>query len=121
MTDRLNKKSAVSVASLRRRLVAYRTFAYATGVLLVLLVFVAVPLDRLADNHRGVAILGPTHGFLYMGYIVATLLLAESCRWKPVKAVLILLAGTVPVASFVAERKVTRQVRDLTDPDPAAH
>lgn len=101
----------VAGRSTPRLLVAYRIFAYATGVLLVLLVFVAVPLDRLADDHRAVGVLGPTHGFLYMGYIVATLLLAERLRWKPVKAVLVLLAGTVPVASFVAERKVTREVR----------
>ena len=48
------------------------------------------------------------HGFLYMAYIVCTLILAERCRWRPLDAVVILLAGTIPVASFVAERQVTR-------------
>ena len=51
------------------------------------------------------------HGFFYMAYIVCTLILAERCRWRPLEAVVILLAGTIPVASFVAERQVTRQVR----------
>jgi len=60
-----------------------------------------------------VTTIGPVHGFLYMGYIVATLMLAERCRWEPKKAVLVLLAGTVPAASFVAERRVTREVRAL--------
>ncbi len=103
-----------------RRLLAYRIFAYATGVLLVLLVFVAVPLDRFGGDHRGVAIIGPIHGFLYMGYIVATLLLADRLRWRPLRAALILLAGTVPIASFVAERNVTRQVRGLPGQDTAS-
>ncbi len=38
--------------------------------------------------------------------------LAERCRWRPLDAVVILLAGTIPIASFVAERQVTRRVRE---------
>ena len=53
-----------------------------------------------------------THGFLYMAYIVCTLILAERCRWRPIEALVILLAGTIPAASFVAERQVTRRVRE---------
>ena len=37
---------------------------------------------------------------------------AERCRWRPLDAVVILLAGTIPIASFVAERQVTRRVRE---------
>lgn len=94
------------------RLLAYRAFAYLTGVMLFLLVFVAIPIDWFAGDHQPVAVLGMLHGFLYMGYILATLILAERCRWKPLYAVLVLLAGTIPLASFVAERKVTRNVRE---------
>jgi integral membrane protein len=47
-----------------------------------------------------------------MAYIVCTLILAERCRWRPLDAVVILLAGTIPIASFVAERQVTRRVRE---------
>jgi integral membrane protein len=46
-----------------------------------------------------------------MAYIVLTLLLAERCRWKPLDALLILVAGTIPFASFVAEHRVTQRVR----------
>lgn len=89
----------------------YRVAAWVTGVGLLLLVFVAMPMRYVFGDPRGVAIVGPLHGFFYMGYIVCTLLLAERCRWKPVQALLVLLAGTVPVASFVAERRITQQVR----------
>lgn len=90
---------------------SFRVSAWVTGVGLLVLVFVAMPMRYLAGDPTLVAIVGPTHGFFYMGYIVCTLLLAERCRWKPLQALLVLLAGTVPIASFVAERRVTEQVQ----------
>ena len=68
--------------------------------------------ERTAGEPRPVALVGMMHGFLYMAYIVCTLILAERCRWRPLDAVVILLAGTIPIASFVAERQVTRRVRE---------
>lgn len=90
----------------------YRITAWITGIGLVVLVFVAMPLKYLAGIPGPVAVVGVTHGFLYMLYIVATLLLAERVRAKPLEALVVLLAGTVPIASFLAERAVTRRLRD---------
>jgi integral membrane protein len=89
----------------------YRIAAWVTGIGLVVLVFVAMPLKYFFGQPQLVAIVGVGHGFLYMAYIVCTLLLAERARWKPLDALLILLAGTVPLVSFVAERRVTARVR----------
>jgi integral membrane protein len=97
--------------SIDTALLAYRIAAWVTGVGLMVLVVVAMPLKYIFGQPELVAIVGVAHGFLYMIYIVCTLLLAERCRWKPLDALLILIAGTVPVASFVAERRVTRRVR----------
>ncbi|WP_219416629.1 DUF3817 domain-containing protein [Pseudonocardia nigra] len=94
----------------------YRVAAWVTGVGLLALVFVAMPLKYFFDQPGPVAVVGVTHGFLYMLYIVCTLLLAERCRWKPFDALLILLAGTIPIASFVAERRVTQRVREGRTP-----
>jgi integral membrane protein len=91
-------------------LIRYRVFAYLTGVMLLILVFVAVPLKYLADRPATVAIVGPVHGFLYMVYLVFAFDLAVRNRWPFVRTLLVLLAGTVPGMSFVAERKVTRWV-----------
>lgn len=96
--------------SRRVSLGAYRVFAWVTGVGLVLLC--AAMVNRLfTGDQKPVAIIGMLHGFLYMGYVVCALVLAERCRWRPVRALLVALAGTVPFVSFVAERKVTRLVR----------
>jgi len=93
-------------------LIVYRIFAWVTGVGLVLLVCVAVPIKYIGHNDKPVAIIGMLHGFLYMFYVVCTLVLAERCRWKPVRALIIAAAGTIPFASFFAERKVTKLVHE---------
>ncbi len=90
----------------------YRITAWITGIGLLVLVFVAMPLKYFFDTPGPVAIVGVTHGFLYMLYIVATLLLAERVRAKPLEALVVLLAGTIPIASFLAERAVTTRLRD---------
>jgi len=94
------------------RLPLYRVFAWITGVGLLLLVFYAMPMKYFADDAGPVALIGMLHGFLYMAYIVVTLVLAERARFTPVFALLVLLAGTIPICSFIAERKVTRRVQD---------
>ena len=92
---------------MRASLLFYRVLAYVVGVGLVILVLVGVPLKYLADSAGVVAVVGPMHGFLYMVYLLATVNLAFRARWSPGKTVLVMLAGTIPFLSFVAERKVT--------------
>lgn len=92
-------------------LLAYRVMAWVTGTGLVILVFVAMPLKYFFGQPMLVAIVGMLHGFFYMAYIVCTLVLAERCRWRPLDALVILLCGTIPLASFFAERRVTARVR----------
>ena len=89
-------------------LLVYRILAIVTGTGLVVLTFVGLPLKYgPPDNGTVVEVVGIAHGWLFMAYIVVTLLLAYSRRWSPLKILLVLLAGTVPVMTFVAEHKVT--------------
>ncbi len=90
-------------------LIGYRIAAYATGVMLLVLT-VSVVLHYGFGDLR-LAWSGPVHGFLYMGYLVCTVMLGTSVRWRPGRMVLVALAGTIPLMSFVAERSVTREVR----------
>jgi integral membrane protein len=94
-------------------LTRYRVMAYVTGVMLiVLLTGTAI---RLATGDKTlVTIVGPAHGFLYMVYLVTAFDLAVRAKWRFVRTVLVLLAGTIPFVSFYAERAVTRWIR--TDP-----
>ena len=92
-------------------LVRYRVVAYIVGVLLLVLVGVAMPLKYFADQPTWVAVVGPIHGFVYMVYLVVAFDLAVRAKWTFTRTLLILLAGTIPVMSFVAERKVTSWIR----------
>jgi integral membrane protein len=92
-------------------LTRYRVMAYVVGVMLVLLVLVAMPIKYLGHQDGPVAVIGTAHGFLYAVYLLAAFDLALRARWTAKGTVLVLLAGTVPFLSFVAERIVTRRTR----------
>ena len=104
---------------MKASLLFYRVLAWVVGVGLVILVLVGVPLKYLADSPDVVAVVGPMHGFLYMVYLLATVNLAFRARWSPVKTVLVMLAGTIPFLSFVAERKVTADEMARQEARPA--
>ena len=93
-------------------LLRYRVMAYVVGVMLVVLVLVAMPLKYFAHMPGPVAVVGTAHGFLYAVYLLAAFDLALRAKWSAKGTVLVLLAGTVPFLSFVAERVVTRKTRD---------
>lgn len=88
-------------------LTRFRVIAYVVGTGLIILVLVGVPLQIWAHSKAVVAIVGPLHGFLYIVYLLLTLDLARRIRMNPVVMILVMLAGTIPFLSFVAERKVS--------------
>ena len=59
----------------------------------------------------GTGILWVAHGYLYLLYVIATVNLGLKLRWPWLRMVLVMLAGTVPTMSFVAEHYVTRDTR----------
>jgi integral membrane protein len=96
-------------------LTRYRVMAYVTGVVLLLLV-VATVLDWGFDKPEMAAVVGPAHGFLYIVYLITAFDLAVRAKWSFLRTLGVLLAGTIPVMSFVAERKVNGWIH----PRPAA-
>ena len=93
-----------------RLLSLYRGLAYVTGIGLVLLVCVGMPLKYLADEPFVVEKVGVAHGFLYMAYVAVALWLAYLARWGLGRVLVVLLAGTIPFAVFFVERGVTREL-----------
>ncbi len=89
----------------------YRVMAYVTGVVLMFLVFVGIPLQIFAHNLAVVNYVGTTHGILYLIYLGAAYLMTRQVgmRVGSPQTVLVLLAGTIPVLTFVVERWVTRR------------
>src|SRR5436190_21500448 len=93
--------------------------AYFTGVMLLLLCVSIYLKYGPAQNSKPVEIFGAIHGYGYLVYLVTAADLAWRARWSLVKTVLVLLAGTVPFMSFVAERVATRGLEPGVTPRPS--
>ena len=86
----------------------YRVMAYVTGVVLVVLCFVGIPLQ--VAGHPAVANdVGVAHGILYIIYLVFAWILSRKLGLATKPTVIMLLAGTIPIMTFIVERWVTRR------------
>lgn len=92
-----------------RTLTAYRALAYATGV--ILLVFTVEIIAKYGFGVEGLEWVAIVHGWVYMAYFMVTLYLGIQLRWTWRWLLPVVLAGTIPLMSFVAERKVVGRVR----------
>ncbi len=86
----------------------YRVMAYITGTVLIVLCFVGIPLQ--VAGHPVVANdVGVVHGILYIIYLVCAWILSRKLRLANKPTVIMLLAGTIPVMTFIVERWITRR------------
>ena len=92
-------------------LTRYRVMAWIVGILLIALILVAVPLKYLGGIEGPVTVLGTLHGWLYFVFFLTACDLALRASWTLRGTLLTLVAGTVPILSFVAERNATRKTR----------
>ncbi len=96
---------------MKAEVLRYRVMAYVTGVVLMVLCFAGIPLQ--VAHHPAVASdVGVVHGILYIIYLAAAWMLARRLRLATRPTVIMLLAGTVPVMTFIVERWVTRRFID---------
>ena len=92
---------------------AYRFLAFLTGVIL-LSGCVALILKYATDLHMepGTGYLWIAHGWCYFVYVIVTAMLGFRLRWPLPRYALVMLAGTIPTMSFVAEHFVTKAVTE---------
>lgn len=98
-------KSPKVMSAFRR----YKIAAFVVGWGLLILC-VAMVLKYVFDMPQFVAIWGPIHGALFVGYVIVAFDLAYKDRWSPLGTLWVLVAGTIPFVSFVAEKQVQRKV-----------
>jgi integral membrane protein len=111
------KPSRVAIGSLSSALTAYRILALTTGTVLAAGTF-GLLWEAFDTYERELDWLGPlwiAHGYFFMAYVLVALNLAVHRRWHPLRCVLVMAAGTVPFASFVAERLITHRLRAERD------
>ena len=86
----------------------YRVMAYITGVVLMFLCFVGIPL-QIAGHPVVANDVGVVHGILYIIYLVFAWILSRKLQLANKPTVLMLLAGTIPIMTFIVERWITRR------------
>ena len=90
----------------------YRVMALVAGVMSLLLWFVDLPVAYLFNNEdwkAAVAWIPFVHGWVYAVYVLVAIQFSFKARWPMKKIIWLILAGTLPIASIAAERRVVRQ------------
>jgi integral membrane protein len=89
--------------------IRFRIMAWVAGIMSLILWFVDIPVKYfltvplLEDKIDWIPIV---HGYQYPFYIITVMELSYRLKWNVIKIVKFILAGTLPVASFLAEKKV---------------
>ena len=101
----------IETVAIQRAVRRYRVMAYVTGTVLIVLCFLGIPLQ--VAGHPVVANdVGVVHGILYIIYLVFAWRLSRLLRLANKPTVIMLLAGTVPVMTFIVERWITHRFID---------
>jgi integral membrane protein len=96
-------------AKTAKALQRYRIAAFVVGVGLLILCL-AMVLRYAFDLRWATAVWGPIHGVLYAAYVLLAFDLGYRERWSFKGIIGVLLAGVVPILSFVVEKIVHRKV-----------
>ncbi len=114
-------KSSRDDRSVRASLKRYQVMAVITGIFLIL-VFLGVALEYpLWPGTEALAAGSPAllefinmiqfiHGFIYIVYLWVAIDLWTRMRWSLGRLAVLVLGGVIPVLTFVAERRVARDV-----------
>jgi len=92
----------------------FRFMAFWAGVMSLLLWFVDLPVKWWVHNdslHSHLVWIPIVHGFTYPIYVLATFHYCLKSRKSFSATIFFLLAGTLPIASFVAENRAAKEYR----------
>ena len=96
---------------MRLNVILYRVMAYVTGVVLIVLCVLAI-LQLFVADEAAVNAVGTIHGALYIVYLLVAFPLSRRLRLTLWPTVAILLAGTIPVMTFIVERRISHRYID---------
>jgi integral membrane protein len=101
-------------AGLEGAMTRFRIMAMWAGVMSILLWFVDLPVKYIWPDstlHDIVKWVPIVHGFTYPIYVLAAFLYCIKARKSLTTTVLFILAGTLPIASFIAERRALAEFK----------
>lgn len=92
----------------------FRVMAFLAGVMSLLLWFVELPVVYLIDAPdlaAKVKWIPFVHGYIYAFYVLTAIHFTAKAHYTIRRMILFILAGTLPVLSFIAERRVAREYK----------
>ena len=92
----------------------YRVMAVVVSIALFVLLFGMVLRYGFGNEHFS-EVYSPIHGALYMVYLVVVIDLARRARWSLTRTVGVMVAGAVPVVSYLVERRVVHDEQARAD------
>jgi integral membrane protein len=95
----------------------FRLMANVAGVmsLLLWLVYLPIKLTAVNDNIPGyIRAIAVVHGMVYMVYVLTAFTYSLAVRKPFIQMIAYLAAGTLPVASFIADRRARNEYAALT-------
>jgi integral membrane protein len=98
-------------------LARFRVMANIAGVLSLLLWLVYLPIKLTAENDivpTAIRFIAVVHGFMYMIYVMTAFNYSLAVRKPFFSMIGYLAAGTLPIASFVADRRARAEFAALT-------
>jgi integral membrane protein len=93
------------VGRVRLNVTLYRVMAYITGVVLIVLCVFAIA-QVFTDDSAIVNVIGTVHGLLYIVYLIVSYPLTRRLRLPFWPTIAVLLAGTIPVMTFIVEARI---------------
>jgi len=100
----------------RGAMLRFSFMAKASGVMSLLLWFLYLPARHLLTNqslYTHVRFIALVHGFIYPIYVLAAFHYCLKMRKPFLTTVFYILAGTLPVASFLADRRALAEYKKL--------
>ncbi|HXY45324.1 MAG TPA: DUF3817 domain-containing protein [Acidimicrobiales bacterium] len=100
-------------ADLRRALHRYQVMSIVVGVMLLVLVGVAMPLQYAAHKPAMANVVSVVHGLLYIVYLLSAADLGRRARFSLPQLVAVVCAGFLPFLAFYVEWRTTRRLQAL--------
>ena len=93
-------------------LLRFRVMAILCGVNLLLLILGYMPAKYIfdaVDSNKWLIAIPIAHGYLYIVYILTALQIGVQKKMSLFTILVLIAAGTLPFASFIAERKIVKK------------
>lgn len=106
-----SQRAAKTIDAAGSALKRYQVMAYVTGVMLLFLVveMLILYVFKAHSLKPYISWIPFAHGWIYVVYLITVIDLWAKMRWKFGRLVTMVLAGVVPVLSFVLEKKISRE------------